>query len=311
MRRLSPSLRGFPWGSGKSRAILRLMTMFGLPMSSRVKNRPSPFSLRARGKTALLRFMWDAMYWPEITGWSKTDDTPLGDNKPLSMPRPSILGAMPQTSGATARTPGSRLRSSARLAGRVLKTGLGTFCRMTITPSIRLRVSPTRSRSPLETLNRPITPRMGTDSPIRASTVRSGRVSRLRQAKTPMFKAPRARSVHDDRSVGHCALPLPATAGKYRPDHHRPGKWNPQDAAGSKREGPAGSRHAGEPVAKLDPWRGSPAAPCPRAVRSYDHATYCVSFSPELGSADGADSGWACSGWEESPGGIATSDGSP
>src|SRR5208282_4840515 len=232
---------------------------------SRVKNRPSPFSLRARGKTALLRFMWDAMSWPEITGWSKTDDTPLGDNKPLSMPRPSILGAMPQTSGATARTPGSRLRSSARLAGRVLKTGLGTFSRMTITPSIWLRVSPTRSRSPLETLNRPITPRIGTDSPIRASTVRSGRVSKLRQAKTPMFDAPRAWSGDDDPSVGHCSLPLPATAGKYRPDHHRPGKWNPQDAAGSmKREGPAGSRHTGEPVAKLDPWRWSPAAPCPR-----------------------------------------------
>ena len=127
-----------------------------------------------------------------------------------------------------------------------------------------------------------------------------------------MFDAPRAWSGDDDRSVGHCSLPLPATAGKYRPDHHRPGKWNPQDAAGSmKREGPAGSRHAGEPVAKLDPWRWSPAAPCPRAVRSCDHATYCVSFAPELGSADGADSGWACSGWEESPGGIATADGSP
>ena len=61
-------------------------------------------------------------------------------------------------------------------------------------------------------------------SPIRASTVRSGRVSKLRQSKTPMFDAPRAWSVEDDRSVGHCSLPLPATAGKYRPDHHRPGK---------------------------------------------------------------------------------------
>ena len=90
------------------------------------------------------------MSWPEITGWSKTDPIPFFEISPrTSMPRPSMLGAIPQTSGATARTPGIRRRSSARLAGSVLKTGLGTFSRMTITPSIWLRVSPTRSRKPV------------------------------------------------------------------------------------------------------------------------------------------------------------------
>ena len=209
------------------------------------------------------------------------------------MPRPSIGGDAPDFRRDGSHT-GSRLSSSARQAGRVLKTGLGTFSRMTITPSIRLSVSPTRSRRPLETLNRPITPRMGIDSPIRARIVRSGRVSRLRQAKTPMFDAPRAWSGDDDRSVGHCSLPLPATAGKYRPDHHY-SKMEPKDAAGSMKGGSGGItprwRACGSQIR-----RWSLAAPCPRAVRSCDHATYCVSFAPELGSADGAVSGWACSG---------------
>ena len=55
-----------------------------------------------------------------------------------SMPRPSIVGAIPQTSGATARTPGIRRSSSPKLAGKRLKTGLGAFSRRTINPSIRL-----------------------------------------------------------------------------------------------------------------------------------------------------------------------------
>ncbi len=81
------------------------------------------------------------MSWPAITGWSRSELIAfLPASRPLiSMPRPSIVGAIPQTSGATARTPGMRLSSSAKLAGRWLKTGLGTFSRRMISPSIRLR----------------------------------------------------------------------------------------------------------------------------------------------------------------------------
>ena len=106
-------------------------------------------------------------------------------------------------------------RQSSQIVGQArgqgAEDGAEAFSRMTITPSIRLSVSPTRFRSPLETLNRPITPRIGTDSPISARIVRSGRVSRLRQAKTPMFDDPELGPVHDDRAVRarlcHCPRP--------------------------------------------------------------------------------------------------------
>ena len=101
-------------------------------------------------------------------------------------PWPSILGGIPQNSGATTRTSGTAQILASRLAGRLLKAGLGVFSRTIITPSTWLSVSPTMFRSPCETLNRPITPRIGTDSPIRASTVRTGRVRRFRQAKRPI-----------------------------------------------------------------------------------------------------------------------------
>src|SRR5262249_55252901 len=75
-------------------------------------------------------------------------------------------------------------------AGNWLNTGLGAFWRMTITPSTWLRVSPTMFRRPPERLNSPITPRIGIDSPIRASAVRTGRVKRFRQANRPMWRRP-------------------------------------------------------------------------------------------------------------------------
>src|SRR4051794_20963153 len=171
--------------------------------------------------------MWPAISCPETTGWSKTVPTPFLDIKPrTNMPRPSIGGAICQTSAATDFTPGMRLRSSARLAGNVLKTGLGTFSRMTMTPSIWLRVSPTRLRRPLETLNSPITPRIGTERPMRARIVRSGRVSKFRQAKTPMFHPSRRKGGLDFVAVVRETLAYSSRtkASKRSPSTLRPGE---------------------------------------------------------------------------------------
>ena len=52
----------------------------------------------------------------------------------LDEPIPSTGGAIFQSSAATARTPGILRTRSPRLAGRSLKTGVGTFSRTTITP---------------------------------------------------------------------------------------------------------------------------------------------------------------------------------
>ena len=72
--------------------------------------------------------------------------------------RPSTLGAIPQTSGATSRTPGTFLSSGPSFAGRVLKTGLGEFSRRTISPSTWLRVSPTMFRRPAREAEQPHDP---------------------------------------------------------------------------------------------------------------------------------------------------------
>ena len=102
------------------------------------------------------------------------------------MPRPSIDGARPQTSGATARTFGIFLRSSAREAGTLLKTGLSALSLSTTRPSMPPSVSPTRFRRLLDRAKSPSTPSTGIDSPTNARIVRIGRVSRFRQAKTPI-----------------------------------------------------------------------------------------------------------------------------
>src|SRR5207302_1061395 len=52
MSKLSPTFLGRPCSSRCWRAIFRLMTMFGWPLSSRLRNRPSPFSRSARGEMA-------------------------------------------------------------------------------------------------------------------------------------------------------------------------------------------------------------------------------------------------------------------
>ena len=101
-------------------------------------------------------------------------------------PAPRRWEAISQSSGATTRTPGTARIFGSRLAGSLLKAGLGVFSRTIITPSTWLSVSPTMFRSPCETLNRPSTPRIGTDSPIRASAVRNGRVRRFLKAKRPI-----------------------------------------------------------------------------------------------------------------------------
>jgi hypothetical protein len=98
-----------------------------------------------------------------------------------------MLGAIPHTSGATARTPGIRRKSSAKLAGMWLNTGLGAFSRRTIIPSMRLKVVPTKSRNPLERQKSPSTPKIGIDKPTSARIVLRGRVSKFRQANIPII----------------------------------------------------------------------------------------------------------------------------
>ena len=167
------------------------------------------------------------MSWPEITGWSSSELIAfLPASRPLiSIPRPSIVGAIPQISGATARIPGMRLRSSAIPAGKWLKTGLGTFSRRMIIPSIRLRVSPTRSLRPFDRQKSPSTPRIGIDRPIRARTVRIGRVSRLRQANIPMsdsFQAGQSRLANSRR----LARSIPRDSENYsESSNSAKGRW--------------------------------------------------------------------------------------
>ena len=110
-------------GPGWSRAILRLMTMFGFPRSLGLRNRPS---LMALGKTALLSWAWVAMSCPWITGWSRIDPaSDLPRATAIMKPFPSTVGAISQTSGATTRTPGIARIFGSRAAGRSLKAGLG------------------------------------------------------------------------------------------------------------------------------------------------------------------------------------------
>ena len=126
------------------------------------------------------------MSWPAITGWSSSEFIMfLPESRLLtSIPRPSIVGAIPQTSGAIARIPGMCLSSSTMLAGRWLKTGLGDILAEDDQPLDPAQsVSPTRSRRPLERQKSPSTPRIGIDKPTSARNVRIGRVNRLRQAK--------------------------------------------------------------------------------------------------------------------------------
>ncbi len=103
------------------------------------------------------------------------------------MPRPSIGGGdSPDFRVRPLERQGCRLISSAKLTGRWLKTGLGAFSRRMITPSMRLKVSPTMSRKPSERQKSPSTPRIGIDNPTKAKIVRIGRVNKFLQAKRPI-----------------------------------------------------------------------------------------------------------------------------
>ena len=83
-----------------------------------------------------------------------------------------------------------------------------------MTPLIFSSVSPTRDRSPADTLNNPSTPRIGTDSPTKARIVLSGRVSKLLQANFPIRSASSPASVHivESRTI----IVGPASRGKGR-----------------------------------------------------------------------------------------------
>ena len=95
-------------------------------------------------------------------------------------------GRHPPHFGSDRAIPGMVRSSSASDAGRWLSTGLGISSPRMINPSMRLRVVPTRSRSPFDKQKRPRIPRIGIDSPIKANSVRSGRVNKFRQANVPM-----------------------------------------------------------------------------------------------------------------------------
>ena len=100
--------------------------------------------------------------------------------------RPSIAGAIFQTSGATIRVPGILRRSSAMLSGTSLNTGAGELARMTISPFIFASVFPIKVRMPLVRLKRPRIAMIGIVSPSTASKVRVGRVIRFCQANRHM-----------------------------------------------------------------------------------------------------------------------------
>ncbi len=121
--------------------------------------------------------------------------TPNRNRGGLVIILPSMTLARTQISGLTYWTPGTRAISAAPAAGSREKIGIGAPGCIATSPVTRLNVSLTIWSRPLATENRPIMPMMATVSPTSDSTLRIGRVIRLRSANVNMEVTQRAKSL--------------------------------------------------------------------------------------------------------------------